>query len=100
MTADPKQDIAVLDQKNDLADEHDAAELLEIDKVLGGVAGVELGAYDSEGDHHPEMQGFAHPFEDGVDTEADVVESDLQPVEPEQCKEADVRFDSYISSTR
>ena len=53
-------------------------------------AGIEAGADDGEGDHGAEMNDFAEAFEEGVAAEADVVEDDLEPDEPEDGEEADI----------
>ena len=42
------------------------------------------------------MQGLAHAFEDGIDTEPYVIKGDLQPVKPEECEEADVGFNRCL----
>ena len=98
MLPHPEDDVAVLNDENNTADHEDHTDLLESVELRSSITGIEFGTHDCKGYHDPQVQGFAGTLKDGVDSEADIVESDLEPIEPEEGEEADVRLYSYNKS--
>ena len=92
MSLHPDQDVRVLSDEDELADHEYEGELAEDIIFLASNAGIKVCPDHGECDHDAEMEGFAGTFEDAVDTETNIVESDLQPVEPEEGEETNVGF--------
>lgn len=91
----PDQDVRVLYNENDLADHQDDCELAERAVSLTGLGRIKGSADNGESDHDAEMESLAGPFENAVDTKSDIIQRDLEPVEPEEGEKSNVGTNGY-----
>lgn len=90
MLPDPVDDGGILADQDDPADHHDQAELPHADVGSFRAAGVETIANNGETDHDAKVKEFTEALKQGIDTESDIVDDNLEPSEPKQDKETNV----------